>query len=66
MYLNVFSAVYTNMAFLNHSCNSNTIKYFDGAKVSLVWHLKILSVASEEIVLAAHASEQDYKAKYVI
>jgi hypothetical protein len=30
------SALYTSLAFLNHSCNSNTIKYFQGDRVFLL------------------------------
>ena len=30
------SAIYTSMAFLNHSCNPNTIKYWDGKRMVLM------------------------------
>ena len=29
-------AIYTSMAFLNHSCNPNTIKYWEGDRIVLV------------------------------
>ena len=29
-------AIYTSMAFLNHSCNPNTIKYWEGDRIILV------------------------------
>ena len=32
----VGTAIYANMAFLNHSCDPNTIKYFEGSRVVLV------------------------------
>ena len=30
------SAIYNSMAFLNHSCNPNTIKYWEGKRMVLV------------------------------
>ena len=30
------SAIYNSMAFLNHSCNPNTIKYWEGTRMVLV------------------------------
>jgi len=32
----VGSAIYTSMAFLNHSCNPNTIKYWEGDRIVVV------------------------------
>jgi hypothetical protein len=49
------SALYTSLAFLNHSCNSNTIKYFQGDRVFLLAtrpiKVGVLITRSEYIVI---------------